>query len=340
MSEERNVLMRYKVAIIILNWNGWQDTLECLESLLKIKTGNFNITVVDNNSQDGSVEIIEQYIESKYNAKLTNIDSTDLSVRTISNDINIIKNDHNYGFAAGNNIAIRYILDYFQTEYILLLNNDIVVSEGFLPEMISVMDANGKIAFGGPKIYYYSYNGRKDIIDFAGGIVDMNRGLSYHIGFNEIDNGQYDKVTEVDYVEGSCIIIRAAVIRKIGPFQDRYFAYWEDADLCFRAKEAGYLSVYIPKAVIWHKVSAADRGGIKDYYLSRNRLMFMKSHASNFQFFCFLAYLVLFDLWFCSAGYIKHGKLSYLRNIFKGTLEGIYISVLRKNAYSGERQIH
>ncbi|MCE5214153.1 MAG: glycosyltransferase, partial [Methanobacterium sp.] len=101
-----------KVTIVIVNWNGWEDTIECLKSLYHVNYTNFNIIIVDNHSQDDSVKKIKDYIENK---KLI-----------------LIVNDENYGFAEGNNIGIRYAQKNFNPDYILLLNNDTIVDKEFL----------------------------------------------------------------------------------------------------------------------------------------------------------------------------------------------------------------
>lgn len=123
------------VAIIILNWNGWKDTIECLKSLNNLNYKNYEVIVVDNGSTDNSVEKIKEYIENKPKFKL-------------------IANEKNLGFAGGNNIGIRYALNN-EFEYILLLNNDTVVDENFLKPMVELLESSDDIGFVGPKTYFY-----------------------------------------------------------------------------------------------------------------------------------------------------------------------------------------
>ena len=166
-----------RVAIIILNWNGWKDTIECLESLYQINYNNFDVIVIDNDSHDESLEKIRNYASGKiyvksdffeYNSNTKPIKILEYTKRDsehINDEINffklpsnrliLIKNDANYGFAEGNNIGIRYAVNNLSSDYILLLNNDTVVDKDFLKEMVNIGESSTNIGIIGPKIYYY-----------------------------------------------------------------------------------------------------------------------------------------------------------------------------------------
>ena len=168
------------VAIIILNWNGWENTVECLESLYKIDYPNYYIILVDNASHDDSIQKIREYCTGKIRPISNYVEYTDhdkpipiteiehnkliqfeLNETLLNSSIHeknliLIKNDRNYGFAEGNNIAIRFSMEKLNPDYVLLLNNDTVVDKKFLYELIQVAIKNDKIGFVGPKIYYYT----------------------------------------------------------------------------------------------------------------------------------------------------------------------------------------
>ena len=170
------------VAIIILNWNGWENTVECLESLYKIDYPNYYIILVDNASNDDSIQKIREYCTGKIRPISNYVEYTDhdkpititeiehnklmqfeLNEKLFNSSIHeknliFIKNDRNYGFAEGNNIAIRFSMEKLNPDYVLLLNNDTVVDKKFLYELIQVAIKNDKIGFVGPKIYYYTPN--------------------------------------------------------------------------------------------------------------------------------------------------------------------------------------
>ncbi|MDW7726665.1 MAG: glycosyltransferase family 2 protein [Candidatus Methanoperedens sp.] len=293
--------MLSKVTIIILNWNGKKDTVECLESLKHITYPNYEILLVDNGSTDGSVE----YFRERYP------------------DIEIIENEKNMGYAEGNNVGIRKAMKN-GADYVLLLNNDTVVDPEFLDELVKVAESDPGIGFAGPKVYYYDYNQKKDVINFAGGKLDMWKGKTYHIGLNEVDSGQYDEIKEVDYVEGSCLLLRKDVINEIGLLDPVYFAYWEENDLCMRGNKAGYISIFVPKAKIWHKISASNTNKNKIYYLTRNKFWFIKRYATWNQHLLFLLYFFIFQLWF-TGGIIAvyHRDLKSLRSFLKAVSHGL-----------------
>ena len=327
------------VAIVILNWNGWQDTVECLESLYQNNYPNYSIIVVDNDSVDESVDKIKEYctgeIEVKspfyrYNAhnkpiKILEIDSEENNKRDnfeFSSKLILIKNNENVGFAEGNNIGIRYALNNLNPDYILLLNNDTVVDKEFLVEMLKVSESDNEIGIAGPKIYYYD---EPDRIWFARGKISWRFCRGLNIGHNDIDVGQYDKVTEIEYASGCAFLIKKEVIDRIGLLDKRFFLYFEEIDWTLRASKLGYQSVFVPKGKIWHKISKSG-GGIKGrvglYYITKNRWLLMKRWAKTTDFLFFIVYqavgLLIFPLFF-SIYYRKPELfLAYYRGLYDG----------------------
>ncbi len=300
------IIYNPKVAIIILNWNRKDDTIECLESIKQITYPNYWVLLVDNGSTDGSVE----YFKTRYH------------------NIEIIENKNNVGYAEGNNIGIRTAINN-GADYVLLLNNDTVVDPDFLDELVKVVQSDPRIGFAGPKVYYYDYNRKKDIINFAGGKLDIWKGRTYHIGLNEVDNGQFNEIKEVDYVEGSCILLRKEVIKKIGLFDPVYFAYWEDNDLCMRGYRAGYISIFVPGAKIWHKISASNINRNKIYFLTRNQFWFVKRYATWNQYILFLLYFFFFELWFTGGIIVLYHKdLRSLKSFLKAMIHGLIPSMV------------
>ena len=170
------------VVIIVLNWNGKEDTVECLRSLQQLSYQNFEILVVDNGSTDGSVAWFRQELP----------------------DITLAENNTNLGFAEGNNVGIRCAIRR-GADYVLLLNNDTIVNKDFLTYLVAVAENDPSIGFAGPKVYHCNFKGRKDVLSFAGATTDVATGRVYRFGQNTIDRGQYDSMREVDYVEGSCV---------------------------------------------------------------------------------------------------------------------------------------
>ena len=228
-----------KVSIIILNWNGLEDTAECLESLKKITYPNYKVIVVDNASSGDDVKVLRE---------------------RFGDYIHIIQNDANYGFAEGNNIGMRYALTNCKLDYFLILNNDTVVAPGFLTELVKAAESDPHIAILGPKIFYYDFKGRKDVIWFAGGAVHWWRPAILQRLYTDDSSvqGPSGPVT-IDWVTGSAMMIRSSIIEQISLFDSRYFFGNEDVDYCLKARRHGLTVVYVPTAVIWHKVGASRK---------------------------------------------------------------------------------
>jgi len=292
--------MHAKVTIIILNWNGKKDTIECVESVRNLSYPNYEILIVDNGSTDGSQEAFRQ----KYP------------------DITLIENPKNLGFAEGNNIGMRYALK-SGSDYILLLNNDTTVDQIFLDELIKWAEMDEKVGILGPKIYFYHEPKR---IWFLGANINLWTGRISYIGRNQIDRGQFEDIKEVDYVAGCAILVKREVIEKIGLLDKRYFFYYEDTDWCARAKKAGYSVIFVPEAKIWHKIGASSGKieGFSLYYSMRNRFLFMKKHSTEIQFLSFLIYFVSVNtLLIITYLIFKQRNPKLLKTFYKGIYDGI-----------------
>ena len=337
-----------RVVIIILNWNGWADTIECLESLYKIEYSNYNLILVDNASNDDSIEKIKEYCSGKLAPKSSYFKYTDknkpITVKEIDyNEINqfeyeeilintseygnnllFIKNDKNYGFTEGNNIAIRFAMKNMNPKYFLLLNNDTVVDNRFLDELIQVALKKDKIGFLGPKIYCYNSNNVSRIISFAGGNFSLNTCQPHPIGVDQLDNGQFDSERKVDYLEGSCLLVNKELINEIGRLDREYFTYWEEIDWCIRGQKAGYNSLYAPKSVIWHKGYGSNLGANSIYYMIKNRFLFIKKNTEPVQMFTSLLYYFGYYFWILLFSVtIIHRDRNKAGSFLKGTYDGI-----------------
>ena len=288
------------VTIIILNWNGKFLTEECLRSVQAIRYDAMKIMMIDNASSDGSIE----YLKTKFSG------------------VEFVANDRNLGFAEGNNVGIRIALAR-EDDYVLLLNNDTIVDTELVQCLVDVAEKDKRIGFVGPKVYFYDYNGRKDIISFAGGLIDFNKGKVVHVGEKEIDMGQQNLVKDYDYVEGSCLLVRVDTLKRIGLLDPAYFLYWEEIDLCVRGMAAGYRSVYAPAGMIWHKIGASSKGYGNTYYMTRNRFWFMQTYASKEKYCSFLLYFFGYDLWVLVRFFLLRQHFLRVRDIFRGIIDGL-----------------
>jgi hypothetical protein len=336
-----------RVAVIVLNWNGWRDTIECLESLYQIAYPNYDVIVVDNGSADDSVRSLEMYAEGGIEVKSRlieyNMNNKPISViQHQTNEIDdieferkatnkscsdrrlvLLRNEKNLGYAEGNNVGIKFALKVFDSDYVLILNNDVVVSPDFLAQMISAAETLHEAGIFSPKTYFYDY---PDRIQSTWNRVNFRRGTVFSAGAGEIDQGQFDEMAETDYSQGVCFLIRRATIDSLGLFDSEFFCYSEESDYCFRARKVGIKSIYVPKARIWHKVSQSANkvDGFALYYLTRNRFWFMKRHALPRQYLSFILYFFTVDLWKSFLFLIARRNSVYAwKSYLRGVLDGM-----------------
>lgn len=257
---------KLKVSVVILNYNGLKNTLECVESIKKqdYSKNLLEIIVIDNNSEDGSQEALPKI-----------------------KGINFIQNYSNLGYAGGNNIGIKKAL-VRKANFILILNNDTVAEKSLISNLIE-SSKNGDIV--SPKIYFakgyefhkkYKENQLGKVIWSAGAKIDWNNILGIHIGVDEVDTGQFAKSKRIDFATGAAMLIKKEVFEKIGLFNEKYFLYLEDMDFCVRAQRSKFKIIYSPKSILWHKNAGSSGGSgskLQDYFISRNRLLFAFKYA-------------------------------------------------------------
>ena len=243
------------IFVIILNWNGLADTLECLESLSAIDYPLFEVVVVDNGSHDDSCQVIRSRFPK----------------------VHLLENRENLGFAEGNNVGIRYAIKQ-GAEYLFLLNNDTSVDPKVLTELMRASNSYGDVGVFGPIIYYHA---DPDRIWCAGATWDPLHGHATHV-----TDRTPDDVTETGYICGCALFISTAIVNKIGLMDARFFLTFEETDWCYRAARAGIKSYCVPQAKIWHKISASFGGSsspIISYFLTRNALLWAELNLNRFQ---------------------------------------------------------
>jgi GT2 family glycosyltransferase len=251
-----------KVAIIILNWNGYEDTIKCIESIFQIVYQNYDIIVVDNNSVDGSVE----------------------KIRTcLNNRGTIIENAVNLGFAKANNIAINYAINQLKSEYVFLLNNDTIVDSLFLFNLVNVAEKDKEIGIIGPKIFNLNSDGKSNEVQKYGGTINWWLYPGYHWNHKNLDC-----LLECDWVSGTAMLIRSNM--PVHLLNTDYYFGCEDVDICLRAKRCGYKIVVISNSFIWHKGGASRKkrpsffiGYFKD--IQTNLLFVKNTHPISLPFY-------------------------------------------------------
>jgi len=281
------------LAVIILNWNGLKDTLECLETIVNSHTPNFHLIIylVDNGSTDGS----PQAFVTKYP------------------HVHLITSPRNLGYSGGNNLGIREALA-DGADFIVLLNNDTTVTSDTFSILLE-QSIKHQFDLASPKIYFYPgrefhlhqyhKHERGRIIWFAGGRIDWDNVLVHHLGVNEYDHGQYDQVGSTEFATGCCLLIKRHVFEKIGFLDPVYKAYFEDNDLCQRALRKGLKLGYVGNTHMWHKNASASGGSgspAQTKLVDRSRLIFGLRYAP------FRAKLALIKFYFgkINLNFFKH----------------------------------
>ncbi|MFH0712177.1 MAG: glycosyltransferase family 2 protein [archaeon] len=259
--------MKNKVSVIILNWNGSKDTLECLDSLFKSDFLDYEVVLVDNASSDKSVEEFEK-IKNKR--------------------VRLIFNEKNLGFALGFNKAVKSILNK-ESKYVMILNSDVIVDKFFLGRLVGLMDKNDDVAIASPVVYDYYNKKELSKMDFPGRFNLKNGGGEPW--FKDADEIRKIKNSfKVDYGCGSCWIIRKKIVKDVGFFNEKFFAYAEEIDMAMRLKKSGYNFYINPNSKIWHKVGSASGKilGFRLYYSIRNMIWIERIHATRKEFLFFV----------------------------------------------------
>jgi len=268
--------------LIILNWNGKSDTIECLSSLALQSDLSFELVVVDNGSTDGSKE----------------------SILRLFPHIHWIQNNKNEGFARGNNIGIDYALKNGATG-VFLLNNDTTVDKNCICELKKTIHLNPQTLIGCQVINYYD----RQILDHLGGQWNSQKGVFDLVGLKAPTSSFSSHSTLCDYVSGCSLFIPKEVIEKIGYLDERFFLIWEEADFCMRAKNHGFKAIAFSNLKIYHKVSQSFKSKKHHHYFySRNRLLFIRKHTNPKDRFTIWMTLLIPE-------WLKLIKLYLLRNL-------------------------
>lgn len=320
--------MNGKVYIVILNYNGWRDTITCLESVFKINYPDFKVIVVDNKSTDDSIEHIVSWAEGKnQEIFLRNPDLKNLIYPLIKKPIRyalidmekvedenfefinsnfelfLIQSDRNGGYSYGNNIGIKFALKDEKCKFIWLLNNDTIVDKSSLTALVRKANSDSKIGIVGSIIYHMD---KPTVVQAWGGGK-----VNFYLGKGELK--KYP--CELDYITGSSMLIKAEVLKQVGLLDERFFLFWEDVDFSFRAKKYGYNLAVAEDSIVYHFESASigHNRHAKDKVYSASKILFYKKHSP------FLAFAVNFVLKLARRLLLLdfNGFINILRNTIK-----------------------
>lgn len=292
------------VCIIILNWNGYAVTKDCIISLSNITYTNYKIILVDNGSKDGSVELLKKDFPD------SNLDFLALP--------------KNFGFTGGNNQGILWAKKEYNPEYYLLLNNDTVVEKDFLDKMVDQIETKSDAYAAVGKVLYYD---RPEKIWFAGGKVSALTGVVTHFGLGENDEQACTSSEKTYFMNGCCALIKKQAIDELGVLDDRFFANSEDADYSLRIIKSGHSIYYVHDARIYHKVShsfQSNKGRWLAFYLAaRGIVLLQNKHLSKFSLPFFYAAYSTRWVFYLTLKLLLSRETKSIKAIYMGTWDGI-----------------
>lgn len=288
-----------KTWVVLVNWNGGDDTIECLEALLRLDADDFAVVIVDNGSTDGSVEAIAAWAHSAPAAfsspvwsrlPATRVQDKRLAIIDAANPlpppaagITLIRAGRNLGFAGANNLGMAFARGDPDLAWYWILNNDTVVAPDSLAIQVARMTADPGIGMLGARLMFYH---EPDVVQgLAGGFFRL-RARGYHIGMGEPGSAPAPAAAEADmrYVLGASMFVRASLVDRIGGMDERYFLYFEELDWARRMPRDQRLAI-APEAVVWHKeggsIGSSTRNRPSDtslYYINASLLRFYWRH--------------------------------------------------------------
>jgi len=245
------------VGVVIVNHNLKDSLRATLESFKKVNYPSVTIVVSDNASTDGAQEM----------------------VRTLFPDVHLLAHKEEQGYARAASLGMAFLVD--KTKYIFSTTNDVTVDPEIFNVLVEHAEKDPQAGVLGTKIYFFD---RPNVLWHAGGIVNPVHGHTRHLGWERPDHARYGQVRECDYVTGCGYMLRSDVLKKIGFFKEDLVFYSEDAELCYRFREAGYKVLFIPTAKMWHKTGTtlAKNRPVQLHYSTRNQLYLLQHHRVGF----------------------------------------------------------
>ncbi|MBC9928786.1 glycosyltransferase family 2 protein [Chitinophaga qingshengii] len=292
--QPENKIQSPLVSIITVNYNNSAVTRDLLLSLQKISYPNMEVIVVDN----ASVENPATFFEAAYPG------------------VQVICSPVNKGFAGGNNLGVKAA----RGQYLFLVNNDTEFTEGLIEGLLEIFDQYPDAGVVSPKFHYYFHKGT---LEYAGyHAVDIFTGRNSMIGCKEEDHGQYDRVSETNYAHGGAMMISREALEKVGLMPELYFLYYEEFDWCEQFKRQGYKIYYQYKSLIYHKESmtTGKNSPLKTYYITRNRLLFMRRNVKLPARLVFMLYFTLLTVPKNTLQFVLKRESAHLKAFWKGII--------------------
>jgi GT2 family glycosyltransferase len=299
------------VCVVILNYKKWQDTVDCLESVFHSTYDNFRVFVIDNDSQNESMQNLRKWADNRFPqfSKEANnyFHSQNLDqIKDVQSlpSLVFIQNEKNTGFGGGNNIVLGLFVGL--DTYVWMLNPDMVITDNALSEMVQFAQTQPSGAIIGSVIKFHDNPGKIQM--YGGGHIKFRSGT---VSF--IKNST--QIEKLDYISGGSLFIHASLLEKYGLLPENYFLYWEETDWCYGARKQGSVLAVCDSSVVYDKVATSiGRSFLAEYYYTRSGLLFLyKYKRENIR-------LALFYCWIRIMKKICLGQWKRAKGVFKGTI--------------------
>lgn len=325
------------VYAIIVNYNGWRDTIECLESLLRSDTPSLQIVVCDNGSTDASLQQLRDWAEGRVQieysagsalrhltsppvlkpiafAEYTRGQLEQAGARDLQTEgVIFVSCGANLGFAGANNVGLRYVMSCRPDAYALLFNNDAIIAPNAISEMVRIAESAAEVGCVGATILEYRDPERVEAL--AGATLSFVHGMAKLINEGTPRSAPRLQPSRMDFISGCCMLVPGKTLERVGLMDERYFLYGEDADWGLRITKAGLKLAYCAVAEVWHKggSSVVHKSVVHDYYDVRGRLMLVHKH-----FPAMLPAALLYSAGRCALPKLARGEWARLRAVWRG----------------------
>jgi GT2 family glycosyltransferase len=298
-SAQHRPATRASVTVVVLTYDGREDTLSCLDSLAESDWIPLSVVVVDNGSHDG----------------------TAAAVRAEHPSVTVLEQDDNLGFAEGNNVGMRHALA-SGADYVFVLNNDTILAPDTITRCVEATERHADAGAVCPMMYFFE---PANLIWYAGAAFDPRRARSGGmLGYRELDRGQHSTAGETGRIAGAAVLFPREALERVGVFDGSLFLQFEDVEWSLRARQSGYRTYVAPEAKIWHKVSAGTGGENSPtlgYYGTRNHIIVCERYAPLSGLAALRRELAIVFFQLTGARKSKQ-KLAYTRAVMRGWLDG------------------
>jgi len=263
------------VVVLLLTYNGKKLLQDSIPTYLKNNYSNFKVVVIDNGSSNGTKDFVKSHFP----------------------EVDLIRLDKNRGYSGGFNFGLQYSTKDLNADFVLVSNDDVIADKNLISQLVEVANTNNQIGFVTGKVFFYNSDSEGNILQTVGKMSDSYSIVGNHIGGGELDEGQFDKVVERDFIDDVYMLVRSDLIDKTGGYDEDFFMQYEESDWQIRSKKLGYKIYFTPHAKLWHKVGMSTGGKdspLRNFNYEKSRFMLIRKHTSSNHILKYLFIKLLF----------------------------------------------